>query len=82
VVRPDAEDTPNRLGTTLADLRAVIEEVVDERIAAGDEHLELIPGAPLLTADHLPDGIHPGDEGHAVLAAAVGPALAAAAART
>jgi lysophospholipase L1-like esterase len=82
VVRPDAEGTANRLGATLADLRAVIEDVVNERIGDGDEHLELIPGAPLLTPAHLPDGIHPGDEGHAVLAAAVGPALAAAVART
>ena len=28
VVRPDAEEVPNRLGATLADLRAAIEDVV------------------------------------------------------
>lgn len=78
VVRPDAEDTPNRLGATLADLRAAIEDAVTER-AAGDARLHLVPGAQLLRPDQLPDGIHPGDEGHATLADAVGPVLAAAA---
>ena len=76
VVRPDAETTPNRLGATLVDLRGAIEQVVEERIARGDAHLDLVRGAPLLTADQLPDGIHPGDEGHAAIAAAVGPILA------
>jgi hypothetical protein len=78
VVRPDAEQTPNRLGATLADVRNAIEAVVHERIAAGDHRLELVPGAPLLSAAHLPDGIHPGDEGHALLATAIGTVVAGA----
>jgi lysophospholipase L1-like esterase len=78
VVRPDAEETPNRLGATLVDLRAAIEEVVEARQAAGDARLTLVRGGPLLTADQLPDGIHPGDEGHAALAAAFGGAVATA----
>lgn len=78
VVRPDAEDTPNRLGARLFDLREVIEEVVAARRAAGDDRLTLVRGGPLLAAGQLPDGIHPGDEGHAVLAEAFGGAVAAA----
>jgi lysophospholipase L1-like esterase len=77
VVRPDAEATPNRLGATLADLRHAIEDAVRERIDAGDGHLVLVPGEPLLAASHLADGIHPGDEGHAVLAREIGSAVAA-----
>jgi lysophospholipase L1-like esterase len=72
VVRPDAEATPNRLGATLADLRGTIEDLVADR-AAGDARLHLVPGARLLAPDQLPDGIHPGDEGHAGMADAIGP---------
>lgn len=79
VVRPDAEATPNRLGAALADLRSAVEDVVAARIAQ-DARLSLVPGADLLRPDQLPDGIHPGDEGHAALADALGPVLAAAAA--
>ena len=67
VLRPDAEATANRLGATLADLRAAIEEVATAR---GD--VTLVPGLPLLDASLLADGIHPGDAGHDVLAAAIG----------
>ncbi len=79
VVRPDAELTPNRVGATLAALRAAIEDVVHARREAGDAHLQLVPGQPLLGAEHLPDGIHPGDEGHAILAERIGPVVATAA---
>jgi len=73
VLRPDAEETPNRLGATLVDLRTAMEEVAAERVAAGDDHLTLLPGAGLITPDQLADGIHPDDGGHASLAAAIGP---------
>lgn len=73
ITRPDAEDTPNRLGTTLVDLRAAFEDVMGER-----DDVTLVPGFPLVTVDQLADGIHPGDEGHAAMAAAIGPAIAAA----
>jgi lysophospholipase L1-like esterase len=76
VVRPDAESTPNRLGATLVDLRRAMEEAVQDRIAGGDRQLSLVPGGDLLTAAHLPDGIHPGDEGHELLAEAFGGAVA------
>ena len=71
IVRPDAEDTPNRLGATLQGLRRAIEDVASARPDVG-----LVPGAELVTAEQLPDGIHPGDEGHAAIAAAVGPVVA------
>ena len=75
VLRPDAEATPNRLGATLADLRAAMEDVTRECIAAGDDRLTLVPGGGLLEPDDLPDGIHPGDDGHRTLATAFGGAV-------
>ena len=75
VIRPDAEETPNRLGATLRDLRRAMEDVVRERISAGDPHLSLVPGGELITEAQLADGIHPNDDGHRVLAAALGPAI-------
>lgn len=78
VLRPDAESTPNRLGATLADLRTAMEEVVRARIDAGDARLHLVEGGAMLTAAHLGDGIHPDDEGHRVMAEAIGAAVAAA----
>lgn len=75
VIRPDAEAQANRLGASLADLRAAVETVTNERISQGDEHLVLVPGADILTADLLPDGIHPGDRGHALIAERVADAL-------
>jgi lysophospholipase L1-like esterase len=80
ITRPDAEATPNRLGTTLVDLRRAFEDVVHERIAGGDTALTLVPGFPLVTVDQLADDVHPGDDGHAAMAAAIGPVVAAAAA--
>jgi lysophospholipase L1-like esterase len=77
VVRPDAEATPNRLGATLADLREVMERVVTERIAAGDDRLRLLRGLDLIGAGDLGDGIHPDDGGHARMAAAIGTAVRA-----
>jgi lysophospholipase L1-like esterase len=78
VIRPDAEETPNRLGATLDDLRVVMEEVAGERIANGDGALTLVEGRDLLQPGDLPDGVHPGDEGHRILAAAFGGAVYAA----
>jgi len=73
VVRPDAETTPNRLGATLADLRAAIEQAAAAR---GD--VTLVPGGDMLTPALLADdGVHPSDEGHRVMAEEVGRALAA-----
>ncbi|MER5973879.1 SGNH/GDSL hydrolase family protein [Streptomyces sp. NPDC002055] len=75
VLRPEAEDRPNDAGATLSELRGSLESAVNERIAAGDKHLALLPGAPLLGPEDLVDGVHPNDAGHARLAAAVVSAL-------
>ena len=77
-LRPDAEEVPNQLGATLADIRNAIESVTLDRIVAGDRALSLVPGAGIIDAGHLADGIHPGDEGHKRIAAAVSKALNAA----
>ena len=77
VIRPDAESTPNRLGATLADLRAEVEEFAADPGAAGP--IELVPGLPILRGDQLPDGVHPGDAGHAIMAEVIGGAVARAA---
>jgi lysophospholipase L1-like esterase len=66
VLRPDAETTPNRLGATLRDLRAAMEEEASKR------DVVLVPGGDLIGPDNLADGIHPDDEGHRILANVVG----------
>ncbi len=78
ILRADAEATPNKLGATLADLRAAFEAVVDERRAAGDSALHLVRGLALVPRERLPDGIHPDDAGHVLMARALGPVLCAA----
>jgi lysophospholipase L1-like esterase len=77
ITRPDAESTPNRLGTTLTDLRAAFEAVVTARLAA-DPALHLVEGLPIVDPGLLTDDIHPGDDGHAAMAATIGPALSSA----
>jgi lysophospholipase L1-like esterase len=78
LLRRDAENTPNLLGARLSDLREAFEATVKERQEQGDERLRLVPGRDLVAAEHLPDGIHPDDTGHAAMARALGPILAAA----
>ena len=78
IVRPDAEDVPNRLGASMADIRHTIETIARERIVAGDTTLSLVAGESIITEDHLIDGIHPGDEGHKRIASAMARALASA----
>ncbi|CAM5578995.1 hypothetical protein GCM10010329_76590 [Streptomyces spiroverticillatus] len=76
VLRPAAEDAPNAAGATLGALRAAMEDVVRQEVAAGDGRLALLPGLGLLGPEHLADGLHPDDTGHALIAAAVAEALA------
>lgn len=76
ITRPDAETTPNRLGASLTDLRAVFEQVVRARITGGDTHLTLVEGLPIVDPSLLDDGIHPGDAGHRAMADAIGPVVA------
>jgi lysophospholipase L1-like esterase len=74
IVRPDAEATANALGATLADLRDAMEETVRRR-AATDDRLSLVEGRDLVDPGLLVDGVHPGDDGHLVLAQAMDAAL-------
>ncbi|MFD7339313.1 GDSL-type esterase/lipase family protein [Streptomyces violascens] len=76
LLRPEAEETPNALGATLAELREAMETATRHLIAQGDRRLQLLLGKPLLTPKHLADGLHPNDEGHALLGSAVARALA------
>lgn len=70
IVRPDAEATPNRFGATHAALREALETAVRHFVSTtGDDRITLVPGLDLLPADLLADGIHPGDPGHASIAA-------------
>ncbi|MFF3318325.1 GDSL-type esterase/lipase family protein [Streptomyces sp. NPDC003035] len=75
VLRPEAETTPNALGATLEDLRAAMEHAGRDLAAEGDERLLVLSGRPLLGPEHLADGLHPDDAGHARIAAAVADAL-------
>jgi lysophospholipase L1-like esterase len=77
IVRPDAEETPNRLGATLADLRATMEEVVQKRIDDGDGRMRLVPGRHLVTEEQLADEIHPNDDGQRAIAETLGPPIRA-----
>ncbi|WP_342000312.1 GDSL-type esterase/lipase family protein [Microbacterium sp. LWH7-1.2] len=70
IVRPDADDTPNRLGATLNDLREALESA-----AAEYADVALVRGLQIMTVDELVDGIHPGDEGHELLAQAIANAI-------
>lgn len=72
LLRPDAEDTANRLGATLTELRIAMEEAVRERMIAGDVRLHLVEGSTIVSQSDLADGIYPGDDGHIRIAAAVG----------
>ena len=75
IIRPDAEATPNRLGATLADLREEVEDLISVLHDAGAVNLHLVRGLPLLSGHQLPDGVHPGDDGHHILAEAIGGAV-------
>ncbi len=79
VLRPGAENTPNRLGATLGELRTAMElavtDHIDGRHGAG---VALIPGREVLGPGQLADGVHPDDDGHVALAAAVTEALSSA----
>jgi lysophospholipase L1-like esterase len=75
IIRPDGEETANKLGATLGDLRIAMEEAVRARIDEGDANLQLIEGLPLMPPEQLGDGIHPNDDGHQTIARALGPVL-------
>ncbi|MFI9117434.1 GDSL-type esterase/lipase family protein [Streptomyces venezuelae] len=71
VLRPEAEHTRNALGATLTELRRAMERAARDLASEGDDHLLVLPGRPLLGPEHLADGLHPNDAGHARIATAV-----------
>ncbi|MFD8645655.1 GDSL-type esterase/lipase family protein [Streptomyces zaomyceticus] len=75
VLRPAAEHTRNALGSTLTELRRAMERAGRDLAAEGDGQLLVLPGRPLLGPEHLADGLHPNDRGHARIAAAVAEVL-------
>ncbi|MEE1751450.1 SGNH/GDSL hydrolase family protein [Streptomyces sp. SP18CS02] len=75
LLRPEAESTANDLGATHAELRAAMEAATRDLVRAGDRHLALLSGRDLLGPQHLADGLHPDDAGHARVAAAVADAV-------
>ncbi|WP_406417624.1 GDSL-type esterase/lipase family protein [Streptomyces sp. NBC_00873] len=75
LLRPDAEESPNALGATLSELRTALERAGASLVRAGDSRLSVLPGREVLGPEHLVDGLHPDDSGHALLAAAVADAL-------
>ncbi|MEU7811696.1 GDSL-type esterase/lipase family protein [Pseudonocardia sp. NPDC049154] len=75
ILRPEAEDTANVVGATLAELRAAFEAEA-RRLAAADPLLRLVEGLPLVAEGRLADGIHPDDDGHRAMADALTPVLA------
>ena len=71
VIRPDAEETPNRLGATLAMLRQAMASVARNRMPE-DDRMSLVNGEDLINERQLGDGIHPDDAGHRAMADAIG----------
>lgn len=78
IVRPDGESTANVLGATHADIRVAMETATRRLMDAGDDLITLVSGADIVDPALLADGVHPGDDGHAVLARVFGSAVAAA----
>ncbi|MFF5532350.1 GDSL-type esterase/lipase family protein [Streptomyces cinerochromogenes] len=76
---PEREDSANRVGLTLAQLRAQTEEAVRVLERLGDKNLHTVDGlgiAPVHEADGIfADGLHPTADGEHVLAARIGTAL-------
>ena len=70
-LRPDAEDKPNARDLPFYRLRDLFEAAVGSRIKNGDTNIHLLPGRELIDAADLVDEVHPNDEGHGKIAAAV-----------
>jgi lysophospholipase L1-like esterase len=75
ITRPDVEQTANVRGATLAQLRTAGEDAV-RVFAAEQTGVHLLPGLDLVPGSLLVDGIHPGDDGHRLLAEAIVSAVA------
>ncbi|TVQ26850.1 MAG: GDSL family lipase [Spirochaetaceae bacterium] len=70
IISPDRERTPNAVGCTLEDYRAMTRDAVERLRRAGDETLLLFEGTDLFgeaDAQLLPDGLHPNPEGYELI---------------
>ena len=70
IASPDRERTPNAVGCTLEDYRAMTRDAGDRLRAAGDEKLWLFEGTDLFGDEDthlLPDGLHPNAEGYELI---------------
>jgi lysophospholipase L1-like esterase len=75
ITRPEVEESPNVRGATLSQLR-IAAETATTSFAQRAKGIHLLPGRDVVPGRLLIDGIHPGDEGHALIANAVASAVA------
>ena len=67
---PPREEKQNAVGMTLADMRAEVEEAVQNMTALGDRNLHYVNGLTIFHeayAEHLPDELHPNGTGYAIM---------------
>lgn len=67
----DREDTPNVVGFTLKQMRVEVKKAAEILRNNGDENITYIDGLTIFDSDNahlLPDGLHPNNEGYAIMA--------------
>jgi hypothetical protein len=81
VISLPRESAPNAAGWTLADYRNAVADVVRAVRGRGDTRLHLLDGEGVFTpgeaAALMPDTLHPNNDGYRLMAARLGPQLAA-----
>ena len=66
----DREDTPNVVGFTLKQMRVEVKKAAEILRKNGDENITYIDGLNVFDSDNahlLPDGLHPNNEGYAIM---------------
>ncbi|KQV06503.1 hypothetical protein ASC63_03465 [Leifsonia sp. Root112D2] len=75
------ESTPNNVGLTLDGVRGVVVHAVQALQSSGDDATHLIDGRDLFSLEDdpklMPDGLHPNQEGYALMAERIAPRLRA-----
>ena len=78
IASPEREEMPNAVGLTLAEVRDIVAEGVAAGLSGATARSSLIDGRDLIgaaDASLLPDGLHPGSAGYALLARRLAPRL-------